>query len=252
MPPPQLPRGDPRAWALPTVPSDENLSRDGRVMELLSEHCCQGWLEGYVLSGCHGLFACETGWRAPVASLNYLITSYVWEQDHNGYGYQGPNFINLMLTKKAAISRVYLPPDASCFLSVTDHCLRSRNYINLIVASKKPMPHWLDIEAARRHCADGAAVWDWASNDEGRPDVIGDAVHGNVWPRDPGRLRLSRVSERDPRACPPPPESAAISRARVRRRGYDDHARRGYARGSRVALDGTVGDHHGNASGRGG
>jgi xylulose-5-phosphate/fructose-6-phosphate phosphoketolase len=184
-----------RAWALPTVPSDENLARDGRVMELLSEHCCQGWLEGYVLSGRHGLFtcyeaflsivdsmmqqyakwtkmACETGWRAPVASLNYLITSHVWEQDHNGYSHQGPNFINLMLTKKAAISRVYLPPDANCLLSVTDHCLRSRNYINLIVASKKSMPQWLDIEAARRHCAEGAAVWDWASNDEGCPDVV--------------------------------------------------------------------------------
>jgi xylulose-5-phosphate/fructose-6-phosphate phosphoketolase len=184
-----------RAWALPTVPSDEHLACDGRVMEVLSEHCCQAWLEGYVLSGRHGMFACyeaflsivdsmmqqyakwikmsnETTWRSPVASLNYLITSHVWEQDHNGYSHQGPNFINLMLTKKAAISRVYLPPDANCLLSVADHCLRSRNYINLIVASKKPMPQWLPLDAACRHCAAGAAVWDWASNDDGHPDVV--------------------------------------------------------------------------------
>jgi xylulose-5-phosphate/fructose-6-phosphate phosphoketolase len=184
-----------RAWTLPTVPSDEHLSRDGRVMEVLSEHCCEAWLEGYVLSGRHGLFACyeaflsivdsmmqqyakwikmstETGWRAPVSSLNYLVTSHVWEQDHNGYSHQGPNFINLMLTKKAAISRVYLPPDANCLLSVTDHCLRSRNYINLIVASKKPMLQWLPLDAAQRHCAAGAATWEWASTDDGQPDVV--------------------------------------------------------------------------------
>jgi xylulose-5-phosphate/fructose-6-phosphate phosphoketolase len=185
-----------RAWMLPTVASDEFLSRDGRVMEILSEHCCEGWLEGYVLSGRHGIFACyeafltivdsmvaqyakwtkmasETDWRRPVASLNYLVTSHVWEQDHNGYSHQGPSFINLLLTKKASISRIYLPPDANCALSVVDHCLRSRNYINLIVASKKPMPQWLSIDEARRHCAAGAAVWEWASNDDdGKPDVI--------------------------------------------------------------------------------
>ena len=184
-----------RAWMLPTVATDEFLSRTGRVMEVLSEHCCQGWLEGYLLSGRHGLFACyeaflgivdsmmaqyakwtkmasETEWRLPVASLNYLVTSHVWEQDHNGYSHQGPSFINLMLTKKPSISRVYLPPDANCALSVVDHCLRSRSYINLIVASKKPMPQWLTPEAARRHCDAGAAEWEWASTDDGRPDVV--------------------------------------------------------------------------------
>ncbi|HEY9425565.1 MAG TPA: phosphoketolase family protein, partial [Gemmatimonadaceae bacterium] len=158
-----------RAWMLPTVPSDEFLARDGRVMEILSEHCCEGWLEGYLLSGRHGVFACyeafltivdsmmqqyakwlkmaaETTWRKPVASLNYLVTSHVWEQDHNGYSHQGPSFINMLLTKKAAITRIYLPPDANCLLSVADHCLRSRGYINLVVASKKPMPQWLSMD----------------------------------------------------------------------------------------------------------
>jgi len=184
-----------RAWMLPTVPSDEFLARDGRVMEILSEHCCEGWLEGYLLSGRHGVFACyeafltiidsmmqqyakwlkmaaETTWRRPVASLNYLVTSHVWEQDHNGYSHQGPSFINMLLTKKAAITRIYLPPDANCLLSTVDHCLRSRGYINLVVASKKPMPQWLSMEAARRHCAAGAAVWEWAGTHDEDPDVI--------------------------------------------------------------------------------
>ncbi len=176
-----------RAWMLPTVPSDEFLVRDGRVMEILSEHCCEGWLEGYLLSGRHGVFACyeafltivdsmmqqyakwlkmaaETTWRKPVASLNYLVTSHVWEQDHNGYSHQGPSFINMLLTKKAAITRIYLPPDANCLLSVADHCLRSRGYINLVVASKKPMPQWLPMEDAMLHCAAGASEWEWASH----------------------------------------------------------------------------------------
>ncbi len=176
-----------RAWMLPTVASDEFLARDGRVMEILSEHCCEGWLEGYLLSGRHGVFACyeafltivdsmmqqyakwlkmaaETTWRKPVASLNYLVTSHVWEQDHNGYSHQGPSFINMLLTKKAAITRIYLPPDANCLLSVADHCLRSRGYINLVVASKKPMPQWLSMGDAMRHCAAGASEWDWASH----------------------------------------------------------------------------------------
>ncbi len=184
-----------RAWMLPTVPSDEFLARDGRVMEILSEHCCEGWLEGYLLSGRHGVFACyeafltiidsmmqqyakwlkmaaETTWRRPVASLNYLVTSHVWEQDHNGYSHQGPSFINMLLTKKAAITRIYLPPDANCLLSTADHCLRSRGYINLVVASKKPMPQWLSMEAARRHCAAGAAVWEWAGTRGEEPHVI--------------------------------------------------------------------------------
>ncbi|HEX5436600.1 MAG TPA: phosphoketolase family protein [Gemmatimonadaceae bacterium] len=184
-----------RAWMLPIIPSDEFLSRDGRVMEILSEHCCEGWLEGYLLSGRHGVFACyeafltiidsmmqqyakwlkmaaETSWRQPVASLNYLVTSHVWEQDHNGYSHQGPSFINMLLTKKAAITRVYLPPDANCLLSMADHCLKSRGYINLIVASKKPMPQWLSMDDALRHCAAGASAWNWAGTGDGPADVI--------------------------------------------------------------------------------
>jgi xylulose-5-phosphate/fructose-6-phosphate phosphoketolase len=184
-----------RAWMLPTVPSDEFLARDGRVMEILSEQCCEGWLEGYLLSGRHGVFACyeafltivdsmmqqyakwlkmaaETSWRKPVASLNYLVTSHVWEQDHNGYSHQGPSFINMLLTKKAAITRIYLPPDANCLLSVADHCLRSRGYINLVVASKKPMLQWLSMDAARRHCAVGASEWEWASNGGDDADIV--------------------------------------------------------------------------------
>ncbi len=184
-----------RAFELPMIPTDEFLSRDGRVMEILSEHCCEGWLEGYLLTGRHGIFACyeafisivdsmmaqyakwqkmarEIPWRKPVASLNYLLTSHIWEQDHNGYSHQGPTFINMLLTKKGSMTRIYLPPDANCLLSVADHCLRSRSYINLIVASKKPMPQWLDMESAQAHCARGASVWEWASNDRGRPDVV--------------------------------------------------------------------------------
>ena len=156
-----------RAFELPIIPTDEFLAPDGRVMEILSEHCCEGWLEGYLLTGRHGVFACyeafisivdsmmaqyakwskmarEIPWRVPVASLNYLLTSHIWEQDHNGYSHQGPTFINMLLTKKASMTRVYLPPDTNCLLSVTDHALRSRGHINLIVASKKAIPQWLD------------------------------------------------------------------------------------------------------------
>ncbi len=183
-----------RAWDLPRVSSDVGLAVDGRVMEILSEHCCEGWLEGYVLSGRHGIFACYEAfigiidtmmaqyakwqkmsatlpWRKPVASLNFLLSSHVWEQDHNGYSHQGPTFINTMLMKKASQVRIYLPPDANCLLSVMDHCLRSENYLNLIVASKKPQWQWLDIDAAKKHCARGASVWQWASS-EGEPDVV--------------------------------------------------------------------------------
>jgi xylulose-5-phosphate/fructose-6-phosphate phosphoketolase len=184
-----------RAFEEPLEASDEFLSRDGRVMEILSEHCCQGWLEGYLLTGRHGIFACyeafitivdsmvaqyakwskmarETSWRKPVSSLNYLLTSHVWQQDHNGYSHQGPGFINTLLTRKREVTRIYLPPDANCLLSVTDHCLRSRDHINLIVASKNPMPQWLDMAAAREHCAQGASVWRWAGNESGDPDVV--------------------------------------------------------------------------------
>lgn len=185
-----------RVFMEPLVATDEFLSSGGRVVEILSEHCCEGWLEGYLLTGRHGIFACyeafttivdsmmaqyakwqkmaaELPWRKPVASLNYLLTSHVWEQDHNGYSHQGPAFINMMLTKKLSQIRIYLPPDANCLLATVDHCLRSRDYINLVVGSKKPMPQWLDIDAARAHCAQGAGVWEWAGNDEGRqPDVV--------------------------------------------------------------------------------
>ena len=186
-----------RAWMGETLPSDDHLSPDGRVMEILSEHTCQGWLEGYLLTGRHGFFTCyeafihivdsmfnqyakwlkvasdEVAWRRPIASLNYLLTSHVWRQDHNGFSHQDPGFINLVVNKKADIVRVYFPPDANTLLSITDHCLRSRNYINVIVAGKQPQPQWLDMEAAIKHCTYGIGIWEWASNDKGfEPDVV--------------------------------------------------------------------------------
>jgi xylulose-5-phosphate/fructose-6-phosphate phosphoketolase len=184
-----------RAFELPMVATDEFLSRDGRVMEVLSEHLCEGWLEGYLLTGRHGMFACyeafigivdsmmaqyakwtkmarEIAWRAPVASLNYLLTSHIWEQDHNGYSHQGPTFMNMLLTKKPQITRIYLPPDANCLLAVSDQCLRSLGQINLIVASKKPMPQWLSVSDAEAHCRRGASIWDWASSPDSPPDVV--------------------------------------------------------------------------------
>jgi len=183
-----------RAWNLPLLPSDVGLARGGRVMEILSEHCCEGWLEGYLLSGRHGIFACyeafigiidtmmaqyakwqkmarDLPWRVPVASLNYLLTSHVWEQDHNGYSHQGPTFINTLLMRKSAEVRVYLPPDANCLLAISEHCLRGVGLINLIVASKNLRGQWLDLEAARAHCARGASIWEWASC-EGEPDIV--------------------------------------------------------------------------------
>lgn len=185
-----------RCWVRPALSTDENVSPDGRVMEVLSEHCCQGWLEGYLLTGRHGLFASyeafativdsmlnqyakwlktcrELPWRRPGPSLNYLLTSHVWRQDHNGYSHQGPGFIDTVMNKKGTVTRIYLPPDANCLLAITDHCLRSRNYINLIVAGKQPELQWLDMESARRHCARGASVWAWAGTDDGgTPDVV--------------------------------------------------------------------------------
>jgi xylulose-5-phosphate/fructose-6-phosphate phosphoketolase len=184
-----------RAWTWPRVETDEYLDPDGRVMEILSEHTCQGWLEGYLLSGRHGLFACyeafipiidsmlnqyakwlkvarETSWRKPVPSLNYLLTSHVWRQDHNGYSHQVPSFIDNVANKKSSVARVYLPPDANCLLSVADHCLRSVDYVNLIVASKQKSPQWLDMEAAKEHCARGISRWGWASNDLTGVDVV--------------------------------------------------------------------------------
>jgi xylulose-5-phosphate/fructose-6-phosphate phosphoketolase len=185
-----------RCWMEKHVDSDVHLSPYGRVMEVLSEHLCQGWLEGYLLTGRHGLFPCyeafvtivdsmftqyakwlktyhELPWRHSVASLNYLLTSHAWRQDHNGYSHQGPSFMDVVINKKSSVVRIYLPPDANCLLSVVDHCLRSRNYVNVIVAGKQPELQWLDMDAARRHCARGASVWQWASNDEGgEPDVV--------------------------------------------------------------------------------
>jgi xylulose-5-phosphate/fructose-6-phosphate phosphoketolase len=185
-----------RVFTETILPTDDHLSPDGRVMEVLSEHMCQGWLEGYLLTGRHGLFSCYEAfihivdsmfnqhakwlkttrhipWRRPIASLNYLLSSHVWRQDHNGFSHQDPGFIDLVVNKKAEIVRVYLPPDANTLLSVTDHCLRSRHYVNVIVAGKQPAPQWLDIEAAARHCAAGIGIWEWASNDEGvEPDVV--------------------------------------------------------------------------------
>ncbi len=176
--------------------SDDHISADGRVMEVLSEQLCQGWLEGYLLTGRHGLFSCyeafihivdsmfnqhakwlqvsnKIPWRRPVASLNYLLTSHVWRQDHNGNSHQGPGFLDVVANKTADIIRIYLPPDANTLLSVTDHCLRSRNYINVIVAGKQPEMQWLDMEAAVKHCTAGLGIWEWASNDEGsEPDVV--------------------------------------------------------------------------------
>jgi len=178
------------------LPSDTKLGPDGRVMEVLSEHLCQGWLEGYLLSGRHGLFSCyeafvhivdsmfnqhakwlkvsrEIPWRRPIASLTYLLTSHVWRQDHNGFSHQDPGFIDHVANKKAEVIRIYLPPDANTLLATVDHCLRSRDYVNVIVAGKQPQPQWLDIDAAIKHCTAGVGVWAWASNDGGsEPDVV--------------------------------------------------------------------------------
>ena len=185
-----------RTWMAELVPGDDHLAPDGRVMEVLSEHLCQGWLEGYLLTGRHGLFNCYEAfihivdsmfnqhakwlkvtrgipWRRPIASLNYLLTSHVWRQDHNGFTHQDPGFINLVMDKKAEIIRVYLPPDANTLLSVADHCLRSRHYVNVIVAGKQPALNYLSMEQAIIHCTRGIGIWEWASNDAGgEPDVV--------------------------------------------------------------------------------
>ena len=185
-----------RAWIADTNPDDDHLAPNGRVMEILSEHTCQGWLEGYLLTGRHGLFTTYEAfvhivdsmfnqhakwlktargipWRAPIASLNYLLTSHVWRQDHNGFSHQDPGFIDHVVNKKADVIRIYLPPDANTLLSVTDHCLHSRDYVNVIVAGKQPALQFLDMEAAVKHCTAGIGIWEWASNDKGgEPDVV--------------------------------------------------------------------------------
>jgi xylulose-5-phosphate/fructose-6-phosphate phosphoketolase len=185
-----------RTWLAERVAEDDGLAPDGRVMEILSEHTCQGWLEGYLLTGRHGLFSCyeafihivdsmfnqhakwlkvcnEIPWRRPIASLNYLLTSHVWRQDHNGFSHQDPGFIDHVVNKKADVIRVYLPPDANTLLCIADRCLRSRNLVNVIVAGKQPAPQWLDMDAAIKHCAAGIGIFEWASNDQGgEPDVV--------------------------------------------------------------------------------
>ncbi|HEY7293757.1 MAG TPA: phosphoketolase family protein [Dehalococcoidia bacterium] len=185
-----------RCFVEPTISIDDHLAPDGRVMEVLSEHNCEGWLEGYLLTGRHGLYvtyesfamvsasmtvqhtkwleeATRLPWREPVASLNILLTSTCWRNDHNGFSHQGPGLIDVMLSKRGSVARIYLPPDANCLLSVADHCLRSRDYVNLIVIDKQPQLQWLNMDAAREHCARGASIWEWASNTgDGEPDVV--------------------------------------------------------------------------------
>jgi xylulose-5-phosphate/fructose-6-phosphate phosphoketolase len=185
-----------RCLVAPPVEGDDHVSCAGRVMEVLSEHNCEGWLEGYVLTGRHGLFATyeafalivasmatqhakwleaceELPWRAPIPSLNILLTSTCWRNDHNGFSHQGPGFMDTILSKKGTVARIYLPPDANCLLSVADHCLRSKDYVNLLIIDKQPQLQWLDLEAAREHCARGASIWEWASIEQGRaPDVV--------------------------------------------------------------------------------
>ncbi|MEG4031423.1 MULTISPECIES: phosphoketolase family protein [unclassified Microcoleus] len=185
-----------RMWAGEILPEDDHISPDGRVMEVLSEHLCQGWLEGYLLTGRHGFFSCYEAfihiidsmfnqhakwlkttrhipWRRPIASLNYLLTSHVWRQDHNGFSHQDPGFIDHVINKKAEVVRIYLPPDANTLLSVTDHCLRSRHYVNVIIAGKQPALQYLDMDSAIKHCTVGIGIWEWASNDKGgEPDVV--------------------------------------------------------------------------------
>ena len=185
-----------RAWQGERAATDEGLGPDGRVLEVLSEHLCQGWLEGYLLTGRHGLFNCYEAfihiidsmfnqhakwlktsaripWRMPIASLNYLLTSHVWQQDHNGFSHQDPGFIDHVVNKKAEVIRVYLPPDTNCLLSVMDHCLRSRHYVNVVVAGKAPAPTYLSMDDAIAHCTRGIGIWEWASNDgDHEPDVV--------------------------------------------------------------------------------
>jgi xylulose-5-phosphate/fructose-6-phosphate phosphoketolase len=185
-----------RQWEGERLPTDDHLAQEGRVVEVLSEHLCQGWLEGYLLTGRHGVFNCYEAfihivdsmfnqhakwlkvsrgipWRRPVASLNYLLSSHVWRQDHNGFSHQDPGFVDHVVNKKAEVVRVYLPPDANCLLSVADHCLRSRDYVNVIIAGKQPELDYLSIDDAIVHCTRGIGIWEWASSDAGlQPDVV--------------------------------------------------------------------------------
>ena len=225
-----------RAWVAETYPWDDHLAPDGRVMEMLSEHQCQGWLEGYLLTGRHGFFSCYEAfihiidsmfnqhakwlkvcnhipWRRPIASLNYLLSSHVWRQDHNGFSHQDPGFIDHVVNKKAEVVRVYLPPDANCLLSVTDHCLRSRNYVNVVVAGKQPAPQWLTMDEAIKHCAAGLGIWEWASNDQGARARRGD-----------GLLRRRADAGDAGRGRPAAPPRAGPEGARHQRRQPDEAA----------------------------
>ncbi len=220
------------------LPDDDHVAPDGRVMEVLSEHLCQGWLEGYLLTGRHGFFSCyeafihiidsmfnqhakwlkvtrDIPWRRPIASLNYLLTSHVWRQDHNGFSHQDPGFIDHVVNKKAEVIRVYLPPDANTLLSVTDHCLRSRNYVNVIVAGKQPALQWLDMDAAIKHCTAGIGIWEWASNDQGgEPDVVMACCRRRADARDAGRGRSAAPAlarPEDPRGQRRRPDDAAAA-----------------------------------------
>jgi len=184
-----------RAWEGEILPTDEHLAPEGRVMEALSEHMCQGWLEGYLLTGRHGVFNCYEAfihivdsmfnqhakwlkvtnhipWRRPISSLNYLLSSHVWRQDHNGFSHQDPGFIDHVVNKRAEVVRVYLPPDANCLLSVADHCLRSKQYVNVVIAGKQPSLDYLSMDEAIDHCTRGLGIWEWASNTDGEPDVV--------------------------------------------------------------------------------
>jgi len=231
-----------RRWEAQTLVTDDHLAPDGRVMEVLSEHLCQGWLEGYLLTGRHGLFNCyeafihivdsmfnqhakwlkvtnEIPWRRPIASLNYLLSSHVWRQDHNGFSHQDPGFIDHVVNKKAEIVRVYLPPDANCLLSVADHALRSRQYVNVIVAGKQPALDYLTIEEAVLHCTRGLGVWDWASTDGGvEPDVVlACAGDGDPAPQRAGPARAGDQRRRPDAPAAHQRASARPLRARVRR-----------------------------------
>jgi phosphoketolase len=276
-----------RAFEGEIIPGDNHLAPDGRVMEVLSEHLCEGWLEGYLLTGRHGLFNCyeafthivdsmfnqhakwlkvtrEIPWRRPVASLNYLLSSLVWRQDQNGFSHQDPGFIDHVVNKKAEVIRVYLPPDANCLLSTADHCLRSRDYVNVIVADKQPQRQWLTMDDAIIHCTRGAGIWEWASNDvPGAPDVVMaccgdtptletlaavsllrshlpelkvrvvnvvDLMRCAVHRRPAGDLRLPRLPVAHPPADLPAARARQPACTRVQGGRYDDHAlRHGHA-----------------------
>ncbi len=250
-----------RAWNAELEPTDDHLAPEGRVVEVLSEHLCQGWLEGYLLTGRHGLFNCYEAfihivdsmfnqhakwlkvtagipWRRPIASLNYLLSSHVWRQDHNGFSHQDPGFIDHVVNKKAEVIRVYLPPDANTLLSVADHCLRSRNYVNVIVAGKQPALDYLSMDEAIVHCTRGLGIWEWASNDEGgEPDVVL-ACCGDI----PTLETLA--------AAATPPRAAARREGSGRQRRRPDAAPAGERAPARPAGPGVRLDLHGRQAGR--